>query len=162
MAIDVRGLGPKISNLKATAPGSVVVPSTTDIGFVQALKAATDQLTDDQRASLAETMDHLKSEFAGLEGMVSGVDKGSLSNKRRLWELLTFRGVARMGSKEEVARAHHNAMLAASGVAPTASPAPRSLLKAAEAWLAADLAEGLPADQRALLKYPWEGCAIVS
>ncbi len=159
MAIDVRGLGPKISNLKATAPGSVVVPSTTDIGFVQALKAATDQLTDDQRASLTETMDHLKSELAGLEGEVSAVDKGNRGTKKRWWQSLTVGGMA---SKEEIARAQHNAMLAASGVAPAQSPAPRALLKAAEAWLAADLADGLPADQRALLKQPWEACAVLS
>jgi hypothetical protein len=159
VAIDVRGLGPKISNLKATAPGSVVVPNTTDIGFVQALKAAVDQLSDEQRARLAETMDHLKSELAGLEGTVSAVDKGNRGAKKRWWQSLTVGGMA---SKEEIARAQHNAMLAASGVAPAQSPAPRALLTAAEAWLAADLADGLPSDQTALLKYPWESSAIVS
>jgi hypothetical protein len=157
MAIDIRGLGPKIASLREMSPGKVSVSATSEIGFVQALNRVTETLNDDQRATLAETMTYLAGELSGLEGLVSAHDQGKRSSTNRWWRSLSIGGMA---SKEEIARAQHNAMLAASGAVPKASDAPRGLLKAAEAWLVSEMGGNVSEADAQLLKGPWDGAFV--
>ena len=87
MVVDVRGLGPKIEHLKATA------------------KEATERLSDVERPTLSETMTYLTKELSGLEGTVSAVDKGK-KDMKRLWQSLTIAGMA---GKPELERARNKA-----------------------------------------------------
>ncbi len=153
--------------LAESGPGEVNVAKTTGVAFVGIVRELTAGLDEERQQRVQDIVGELEEVLLGIEG-----DDVSLENVRpwhRRSGLLLYIDLIRAPKKTMAemqavrSQKQHNEMIYAAG-GPKPRGGPLGLVKAAEAWLVANLADPdvITEEQRITLTDPWTTARVTA